>query len=73
MIHDGRKDIDLKSGGKGYLLQMGKVNEVEWKNDNGRIVPVKNGEEVPFVQGKTWVNVVPTNPGLQNSVSFDVK
>ncbi|NWQ42269.1 DUF3048 domain-containing protein [Bacillus sp. EB106-08-02-XG196] len=66
------KEIDLESGGSGYLLQKGKVMEVEWKNDNGVIVPVRNGEVVPFVQGKTWVNVVPTNPGLQSSVSFNV-
>lgn len=69
----GHRSIDLESGGRGYLLQMGKVNEVEWKNENGRIVPVKNGKVVPFVQGKTWVNVVPTNPGLGKSVSFNVK
>ncbi len=68
MDSDGRKEIDLISGGKGYLLQMGKVIEVEWKNENGKIVPVKNGEVVPFVQGKTWVNVVPTNPGLTKYV-----
>jgi len=61
----GRRDIDLQSGGKAYLLQMGKVNEVEWANVNGRIVPVKNGVEVPFTQGKTWVNVVPS---LQKNV-----
>jgi hypothetical protein len=69
----GRRSIDLKSGGRAYLLQKGKVNEVEWKNVNGRIIPFKNGKEVPFVQGKTWVNVVPTNPGLQKSISFNVK
>ena len=63
---DGHKEIDLESGGKGYLLQKGKVNEVEWKNKSGQIVPIKNGEVVPLVQGKTWVNVVPTKPGLQN-------
>jgi hypothetical protein len=68
----GHKEIDLLSGGNGYLLQMGKVIEVEWKNQNGIIVPVKNGEVVPLIQGKTWVNVVPTNPGLQNSISFNV-
>ena len=74
VINDvGHKKIDLKSGGSGYLLQMGKVMEVEWKNDNGIIVPVRNGEVVPFVQGKTWVNVIPTNPGLQTSVSFNVE
>jgi hypothetical protein len=69
----GRREIDLLSGGRAYLLQKGKVNEVEWKNNDGRIVPAKNGEEIPFVQGKTWVNVVPTNPGMLKSVSFNVK
>jgi hypothetical protein len=52
---------------------MGKVNEVEWKNENGRIVPVKNGKTIPFIQGKTWVNVVPTNPSLDKSVTLGVK
>ncbi len=66
----GRKDIDLQSGGRAFLLQMGKVLEVEWENDNGMIIPVKNGEKVPFVPGSTWVNVVPTNPGLESSVIF---
>jgi hypothetical protein len=69
----GRRDINLTSGGKAYLLQKGKVNEIEWKNVNGRIAPFKNGEEVSLVQGKTWVNVVPTNPGLEKSVSLNVK
>jgi hypothetical protein len=69
----GLRDIDLETGGKAYLLQMGKVNEVEWANKNGRIVPMKNGEEIPFVQGKTWVNVVPANPGLHTSVSLSAQ
>jgi hypothetical protein len=64
----GRRDIDLTSGGNAYLLQMGKVNEVNWENRNGIIVPVKNGKMVPLVPGKTWINVVPTNPGLKQSV-----
>jgi hypothetical protein len=66
------KEIDLQAGGSGYLVQKGKVMEVEWKNDNGLLVPIRKGEVVPFVQGKTWVNVVPANPGLQSSVSFNV-
>ncbi|MBM7654227.1 DUF3048 domain-containing protein [Neobacillus cucumis] len=69
----GLRDINLESGGKAYLLQKGKVNEVEWANKNGRIIPVKNGEEIPLVQGKTWVNVVPTNPGIHSSISFNVQ
>ncbi|MGX6444646.1 DUF3048 domain-containing protein [Neobacillus sp. K501] len=67
----GHKNIDLESGGRAYLVQKGKVMEVQWKNDNGRIVPVKDGVVVPFVPGKTWVNVVPTKPGMQSSVTFN--
>ena len=66
----GRRKIDLKSGGKGYLLQKGKINEVDWVNEDGRIIPVKNEKEVGLVTGKTWVNVIPTSPGLDKSVSF---
>nr|WP_263323761.1 DUF3048 domain-containing protein [Neobacillus sp. Marseille-Q6967] len=67
----GHKEIELESGGNGYLIQKGKVTTVQWKNDNGLIVPVKDGKVVPFVPGKTWVNVVPANPGMQASVSFN--
>ncbi|MED4206248.1 DUF3048 domain-containing protein [Neobacillus mesonae] len=66
----GRRDVDLTTGGKGYLLQKGKVNEVKWENRDGLIVPVRDGKEVKMVPGKTWVNVVPTNPGLQKSVKI---
>lgn len=69
----GHREIDLDSGGKGYLVQKGKANEVEWGNKNGTIVPVKNGEVVPFVQGHTWVNVVPTSPGLEQMVTINNK
>ncbi|MFJ7754197.1 DUF3048 domain-containing protein [Peribacillus muralis] len=66
----GRRKIDLKSGGKGYLLQQGKVNEVEWVNKDGRIIPVKNDEEAGLVPGKTWINIIPDQPGLGKDVSF---
>lgn len=59
---EGRRDIDLKAGGFGYLLQKGKVKKVEWINDKGYILPAKKGEIIPFVKGKTWINVVQTNP-----------
>ncbi|MDL4842035.1 DUF3048 domain-containing protein [Aquibacillus rhizosphaerae] len=60
----GRREVDLQSGGDAYLLQKGKVQELEWKNVDGHIVPFQDGEVVPFVQGKTWVNVIPEDPGL---------
>jgi hypothetical protein len=66
----GRREIDLTSGGRAYLLQKGKWTEVEWMNDEGRILPYKNGVPVGFVPGKTWINIIPTTPGLEESVSF---
>ncbi|MCM3444523.1 DUF3048 domain-containing protein [Metabacillus halosaccharovorans] len=55
----GRRGIDLKSGGKALLLQNGLMKEVEWVNEDGRILPVKDGNIVKFVPGKTWINIVP--------------
>ncbi len=67
----GLRDIDLKSGGKGYLLQKGKLTEVDWVNDEGRIIPVNSGNEAGLVPGKTWVNIIPSNPGLSKSVTIE--
>jgi hypothetical protein len=55
----GRRDINLTSGGKAYLLQKGKLQKVEWENKGGRIVPYLNGKVVGLVPGKTWINIVP--------------
>ena len=63
----GRRVIDMDSGGKGYLFQKGKVNEIQWKNEAGRIVPYKDGAKAGFVPGKTWINIVPSI----SDVSFD--
>ncbi|MFD2924608.1 DUF3048 domain-containing protein [Halobacillus naozhouensis] len=60
----GRREIDLSSGGEGYLVQRGQIIEVEWKNHNGRILPFKDGEPVSFVPGQTWVNIVPDRSGI---------
>lgn len=69
----GRRAINLTSGGRGYLLQKGQWKEVEWKNIDGKILPVLNGKPVGLVPGKTWINVIPTSPGLEQTISFDVK
>ncbi|MCZ0702885.1 hypothetical protein J2T56_001222 [Natronobacillus azotifigens] len=60
----GRRDVDLTSGGNAYLLQKGKVQKIQWESRDGRIIPVRGGEAVGFVPGKTWINVIPTSPGL---------
>ncbi|HEX6923167.1 MAG TPA: DUF3048 domain-containing protein [Bacillales bacterium] len=64
-----RRGMDLKAGGKGLLIQNGMAKKVNWKNIDGRIVPVKNGEKVGFVPGQTWVNLVPADPGISGSVT----
>ncbi len=63
----GRLEVDITSGGIAYLLQKGRMQEVEWKNIDGRITPFANGGELPLVPGKTWINFVPD----LNQVSLD--
>ncbi|MRX72664.1 DUF3048 domain-containing protein [Bacillus lacus] len=55
----GRRKIDLLSGGRGLLLQEGTVLETSWKNKDGRILPVSDGEVLPLLPGRTWINIVP--------------
>ncbi|SDH77440.1 Protein of unknown function [Alteribacillus persepolensis] len=62
----GRRYIDLQSGGDGVLFQHGERLAVTWVNDDGRIVPKKDGEEIPLIPGQTWVNVVPSATVLED-------
>src|SRR5699024_2175096 len=58
-----RRFIDIESGGPAYLLQRGKVQKIQWENRDGRIIPVDDdGQVVPFVQGQTWINFIPSTP-----------
>ncbi|TGB01052.1 DUF3048 domain-containing protein [Halobacillus salinus] len=54
----GRRSVDLTSGGDAYLLQKGTMQEVQWKNVDGRILPYKDGEALSFAPGQTWVNII---------------
>ncbi|QGH33260.1 DUF3048 domain-containing protein [Gracilibacillus salitolerans] len=63
---EGRRDIDFSSGGNALLLQQGKVQDVQWERNDGRIIPTKDGEPIPFVPGQTWINVIPTSPGIDS-------
>lgn len=69
--NEGRRKVDIESGGDAFLFQKGHLQKVEWRNDNGRIVPVKDGEVIGFVPGKTWINFIPTTPGIEQSVSYE--
>lgn len=66
----GRRAIDLESGGNAYLIQKGQMQKLQWENKDGRIIPVKDGQPVGFVPGKTWINVIPTSPGMEQSVTI---
>lgn len=68
--NEGRREINFNNGGKGYLFQLGTVQEIEWKKENGLFIPYIDGNKAKFVPGKTWVNVVPTRPGLETMISF---
>ncbi|KAB7705260.1 DUF3048 domain-containing protein [Bacillus aerolatus] len=67
----GRLDIDLSSGGNAYLLQNGAVHIAEWSNVDGRILPFKEGAPMGFVQGKTWINIIPASKGLDKMVILE--
>lgn len=71
----GRRAIDLEAGGNAYLLQKGKVQYVEWKNIDGKILPVKDDEVLPFVAGQTWISFVQTvpQPGVKQQVTIENK
>ena len=56
----GRREINLTDGGRAVLIQNGKRYELEWVSDNGRFVPMKDGQPVPFTRGKTWITIVPS-------------
>ncbi|WP_239672997.1 DUF3048 domain-containing protein [Mangrovibacillus cuniculi] len=55
----GRRTIDLESGGNALLFQQGTVQEIEWQNEDGRLVPYSNGEPIKLLPGKTWIHLVP--------------
>lgn len=69
--NEGRRDIDITSGGKAYVAQQGVLREVMWENRDGLLVAVENdGSEVLLVPGQTWIHFVPTSPGLATSVTY---
>lgn len=56
---EGRRQIDLTSGGRAYLFHKGIMKELEWKNVDGRLLPFENGQPAKLVPGKTWISIVP--------------
>lgn len=61
----GRREIDVKGPGDGYLVQQGKVEKVTWETIDGFIRVFKDGEELHLVPGKTWINIVPIGSTIE--------
>lgn len=70
ILDNGRRSININSGGSGLLLQKGKAREVEWRNVEGRIIPFIGDKEAGFVPGRTWINIIPKTPGIAGAVSY---
>lgn len=69
--NEGRLAVDLTSGGAAYLFQKGKVIEAEWlRSSDGMIRIVKNGVELPYIPGKTFIHIVPNKPSLAEHVTW---
>lgn len=69
--NEGRRDIDITSGGTAYVAQQGMLREVKWENRDGLLVAIESdGSDVKLVPGQTWVHFVPTSPGIAASVSY---
>ena len=56
----GRKSIESVGTGNALLFNGGDVALVTWRKDaqDDRLVFEKNGEEVTFAPGVTWIEVV---------------
>lgn len=54
----GRREVDMRGPGKGYLAQAGKLIPVNWVLANGHIQVYNNGKSYSMLPGKTWIQVV---------------
>lgn len=59
--YKGRREVDMKGPGKGYLAQAGKLIPVNWVFANGHIQVYDHGHAYTMLPGKTWIQVVQSN------------
>jgi len=55
----GRRAVNVRGPGRGWLLQGGKIREIEWQMKDGFIRAFVNGEEQKLLPGQTWIQIVP--------------
>nr|WP_093495219.1 DUF3048 domain-containing protein [Psychrobacillus psychrodurans] len=66
----GRRQLSLNDGGRAYIFQAGIMKEIEWENIDGILMPMENGVPAKLVPGQTWINFIPTSPGLEEMVTY---
>ncbi|KQL45122.1 hypothetical protein AN963_27880 [Brevibacillus choshinensis] len=70
---EGRRQVDVVGPGDGYLFQQGKARKIKWKRSNGVIRAYSDAaltEEMPLLLGNTWIEILPTSPGLAQELKF---
>ncbi|OEH85191.1 hypothetical protein BHU72_06165 [Desulfuribacillus stibiiarsenatis] len=55
----GRIDINLKTTGKGFAFQEGKMIDVTWRHVNGMMRFYNGNDEIALMPGNTWIQIVP--------------
>ncbi|MFD1428569.1 hypothetical protein JOD24_000556 [Kroppenstedtia sanguinis] len=63
----GRREVGITNGGEGVLFRGGKAWPLRWEYRQGWILPLIDGKPAPFAPGKTWINVLPVEGGLEYS------
>lgn len=67
----GRLSVGLELGGEALLFERGQVLEGQWIHKEGDMIRfVKEGEEVPFYPGITYINIVPNSPDFTSHVQI---
>ncbi|QRG68258.1 DUF3048 domain-containing protein [Brevibacillus choshinensis] len=70
---EGRRQVDVVGPGDGYLFQQGKARKIKWKRSGGVIRAYSDTaltEELPLLPGNTWIEILPTSPGLAQALKF---
>lgn len=70
---EGRRDIKLVGGGKGYLFQRNKSQPIEWRRDGvaDRFHLYQEGQEVGLFPGKTHYLIVPDKPSFEEHLTIE--
>ncbi|MDG5473599.1 DUF3048 domain-containing protein [Jeotgalibacillus sp. ET6] len=67
----GRLDIDLSTGGNAHLFTKGEYFKMEWKEEDGRVVPYYKGEPAPLTPGLSWIHIIPEEKGFEELVTIN--